>query len=108
MPVTALADNYGLDAAQKATGDTVIKGSGDASTDVPQLVGKIINVGLGLIGIVFFLLVFYAGVLWMTASGGKEQIEKAKSIMIAAVVGLIIVMAAYAITNFVFTSLAVV
>ena len=42
----------------------------------------------------------YAGFLWMTASGNSEQVEKATGILKMAIIGLIIVMAAYSITYF--------
>jgi hypothetical protein len=43
----------------------------------------------------------FAGLSWMTASGNQEKVNKAKDLMINAVIGLVIVMAAYAITAFV-------
>jgi hypothetical protein len=39
--------------------------------------------------------------MWMTAAGSEEQIKKAKQILAAAIVGLIIVLSAYAITQFI-------
>ena len=42
----------------------------------------------------------------MTAQGSEEKIERAKEMISAAVVGLVIVLAAYAFTQFVFSQLA--
>ena len=47
------------------------------------------------------LLIIYGGILWMTAMGKENQVEKAKNIIIQAVIGLVIVLAAYAITSFI-------
>ena len=64
-------------------------------------IGVLINTGLGLLGIVFLLLTLYAGWLWMTAAGDSKQTGKAKDILITAVVGLVILLSAYAISSFV-------
>ncbi len=61
----------------------------------------VINGILGLLGIIFLVLTLYAGFLWMTAAGNDDQVSKAKSILTAAIIGIIIIIAAYAITNFV-------
>jgi hypothetical protein len=70
-------------------------------TDLPTIIGKIIGGFLGILGSVFVILVIYAGFLWMTAGGNEEQVGKAKKMMTNAVIGLIIVMLAFAITNFI-------
>ena len=43
----------------------------------------------------------------MTAAGNAERVDKAKTILTAASMGLVIVLSAYAITKFVFSSLGV-
>ncbi len=70
-------------------------------TSLPALIGNIINIVLGLLGLIFVVLIVYGGFLWMTAGGGKEQIEKAKGILTNSIIGLIIVIAAYAISAYV-------
>jgi len=64
-------------------------------------IGSLINVFLGILGIIFLLLVIYAGFLWMTAGGEEDQVSEAKKLMINGVVGLILILTAYAITGFV-------
>lgn len=87
-----------------------IKNTGSAAgydaanlTDVSfsQTVGKIIRILLSLIGVFFFLLFLYAGFIWMLSRGNTQDIEKAKKIMQNALIGLIVVLMAYAITVFV-------
>lgn len=63
--------------------------------------GVIIGVILSFVGVIFLVLMIYAGLMWMTAQGNQERVNKSKDLMINAVIGLIIVMAAYAITSFV-------
>lgn len=101
-PGLALADSYGIDAA--ATAAKLPKQVAGQSS-VTGVVGSVVAVGLSMISIVFFILILYAGFNWMIARGNTEAVEKSKGIIEGAVIGLIIVMAAYAITRFVFSSL---
>lgn len=72
-----------------------------SETSFAEIVGKIINGAMGLLGVIFVAQMVYAGYLWMTASGEEEQLTKAKNIIRRSIVGLTIVLAAWAITNFV-------
>ncbi len=88
-------DDYGLEATA---------GAAKLPTDknVPGIIGDVIGTGLSLISVVFFALMLYAGIKWMIARGNEEETKKALDTMIAAVIGIIIVMASYALTQFVF------
>lgn len=79
--------------------------SEDTGTYVAETVGMLVNSLMGLLGIVFMILVIYAGFLWMTAGGNLEQVSKAKKLLVNGVIGLIIIMAAYSITDFVIYSI---
>lgn len=61
----------------------------------------IINWLLGLLGIAAIVIILYAGFLWMTSAGNDENIKKAKGMLSAGVVGLVIILAAYSIARFV-------
>ena len=63
--------------------------------------GQIIGLVLSFIGVIFLILMIYAGILWMTASGNEQQVTKAKGLIINSLIGMIIVFSAYAITNFI-------
>src|SRR3989338_1466684 len=86
-----------------------VKGSGfQETTDedtIRTTVGTIIRAFLGLLGTIFLVLLVYAGYLWMTAGGNEEDVTKAKKLIFQAIVGLAIVMGAYAITAFVLLNL---
>ena|SRR3989338_2093869 len=79
--------------------------SGLGSSDIRFTAAQIINVSLGLLGIIALVLIVYAGFLWMTAGGNSDQIDKAKGILFASVIGLIIILSAYSISRFVITNL---
>ena len=86
--------------------DSVAEGiGGDSSVELPELIGNITAVLLSVLGIIFVVLVVYAGFLYLTAAGDDENVKKAKKLLGQGVVGLVIIIAAYAITDFVIGSL---
>lgn len=74
---------------------------GNIEGDLNVVVGNIIKTVLSLVGIIFLLLSVYAGYLWMTARGNDETVSKAKEIFKSSIMGLFIVVSAYAITVFI-------
>lgn len=103
LVAAGVAADYGLIKTRERAGlPTTIAGE----STIPEIIGRVVSVGLSLLGVIFFLLVLYAGLTWMTALGNAEKVDKAKSIIEMAVLGLILVVAAYAIANFVFDSLS--
>ncbi|OGL77960.1 hypothetical protein A3F28_00220 [Candidatus Uhrbacteria bacterium RIFCSPHIGHO2_12_FULL_57_11] len=83
----------------------VTEAIGLSSTDVRVTVARIINVFMGILGIIAVVIVLYGGFLWMTAAGNEEKVEKAKKMLVAGVIGLAIILSAYAIAQFVINSL---
>ena len=69
------------------------------------IVGNAINAVISVTGVIMILLVVYAGILYLTAMGDAKKVEKAKSLLSSAVIGLVIILAAYSITTFVVTQL---
>ena len=78
-------------------------GTNVTDTTLSESVGRIIKVALSLVGTIFLALTIYAGILWMTAAGNESKTDSAKNILTAAVIGLVIVISAYAITRLVRT-----
>lgn len=74
---------------------------GLGTADLKETVINIINWVLGLLGIIAVIMILYAGFQWMTAGGNEDKVSSAKKIISAAVVGLIIILLAWAIVNFV-------
>lgn len=85
--------------------DTMNKGVGAEQADYTTIIAKVVQAGLGVVGLVFFMLVFYGGYMWLVARGKEEDIKKAQDTIIAAVIGLVIIVGSYALTNFVFSRL---
>ncbi|MBU1062963.1 hypothetical protein KJ700_02205, partial [Patescibacteria group bacterium] len=72
---------------------------------VIDVIGYGIQAILGLLGIIFLILILYAGFNWMTAAGDEEKVTKAKETLSRAIIGLVIIVSAYLITIFVFSKL---
>jgi len=92
----ALAVDTGLNSTAERGGYNTA-----ANTDLSLFIGRIIAQVMGFVGVIFFVLMIYGGFLWMTAQGNEEQIKKAKSLITGAIIGIVIVFSAYAITAFV-------
>lgn len=69
------------------------------------IIGTVINIFLGILGVIFLVLIVYGGYVWMIARGNESEVEKAKDTMTRSVIGLAIVLAAYGITYFVLSKL---
>lgn len=66
-------------------------------------VHDILSAVFSIMGVIFLVLIIYAGMLWMTAQGDPKKVQKAQDILAQSVIGLIICLAAYGITYWVFT-----
>ena len=93
IPVHAAGD-YGLRATAEVAGL-------DTNSNLPQAVGKMIGAGLSMLGLVFLGLMLYGGFRWMTARGGEKEVTQAKDTITNAIIGIAIIVGAYAITDFV-------
>ena len=74
---------------------------GLGTADLKTTVINIIQWVLGILALVAVIMIIIAGFQWMTAAGNEEKVEKAKKVISAAVIGLIIVLLAWAIVIFV-------
>jgi hypothetical protein len=83
---------------QPATGYT-------STMNVGSIVALLVRAALGLLAIIFLILMIFAGFSWMTAAGDEAKVKKASGTIKTAIIGLLIVLAAYAITYFLFSVL---
>lgn len=87
----------------------VATGAGVATpqaSDTQQIIGSLIGAALSLVGIVLFGYFLFGGFLWMTAGGDDKKVSDAKKYLRNAVIGLVIIVAAYAISQFVLSQIA--
>jgi hypothetical protein len=90
------------DMQQEALGETGTTFDAIGETDDPgALVVEIIKIFLGFIGLIVIVILIWGGFRWMSAGGNDDDVRQAKKIVIRAVIGLAIIIASYAITEFV-------
>lgn len=87
--------------AQDIYGTNDLVNANLGTRDLVDTVTGIINIALGFLGILGVILILYGGFVWMTSRGNSERIQRAKTIIIGAIIGLLIVLASYAIARFV-------
>ncbi|OGH76836.1 MAG: hypothetical protein A2373_04240 [Candidatus Magasanikbacteria bacterium RIFOXYB1_FULL_40_15] len=73
--------------------------------DIRATIASIINVALSLLGIIALVIVLYGGFKWMTAGGNDDQVGEARKMIVAGIIGLAIILSAYAISSFVLVQL---
>ncbi|MFZ4631641.1 MAG: hypothetical protein ACOYL8_00355 [Patescibacteria group bacterium] len=75
------------------------------SIKTPQdLIGKIINSALGIVGSITLLMFVYGGLTWMTSSGSSEKIKKGRDIILWSAIGLAIIFTSYALVALIIKS----
>jgi len=105
-------DQISLDGSSFSTdvAKTNIAGQGGLNTtnSVPQIVGNVIKVILGVSGTVALIFIIWGGIQWMVSKGAQDKIASARKLMTSGMIGIAIIAAAYAITDFVIKQITVV
>jgi len=91
LPVLVQAQNLNLSSIKQSF----------VVTNLVSLIVSLIKIFFGLIGVIFLIILIYAGFIWMTAGGDPNKIDKAKKIISVALIGLIIDISAFALTSFI-------
>lgn len=101
LPALAQTQNelFGIDPVHNGLGDGLAEG------DPREIIGRIINFALGFLGVIAVGLILYGGFKWMTAAGNEDKVSEAKQLLGAGVIGLIIILAAWAVATFIITQI---
>lgn len=99
LPGAAFAADYGLT-------ETATNAGYNMTFTFNTYVGALINGALGALGVVFLILMFYGGMLWLTAEGEQEKIKKARGFIFHSILGLILTLLSFGIAQFVVYLLA--
>lgn len=113
-----IATTFSSTTAVFASGKKCPDGSKRAGTTVKSLaecniekddslidtISVIINVILGLLGLIAVIFIILGGVTFVTSSGDPGKVKKGKDTILYGVIGLVVALLAYAIVNFVLTS----
>ena len=70
-------------------------------TDPKQMAVDIVKYLMTFLGIIAVVVILLGGFKWMTAAGNEDKVAEAKKLIIAGVIGLIIILCAFAIVTFV-------
>lgn len=76
-------------------------GQAGEPTDVRVVMVNIIKIFLTFVGIIFLIMIILGGYKWMTAAGNEDKVKEAKTQLKTAIIGIIIILAAYVITDFI-------
>ncbi|MBU0667498.1 pilin [Patescibacteria group bacterium] len=64
-----------------------------------NLILTFLNFFLGFLGLLAVVMVIYGGILYVTAAGEQDKLDKGKKIIMYAVVGIVIILLAFALVN---------
>ncbi|MBI4257118.1 hypothetical protein HY626_03640 [Candidatus Uhrbacteria bacterium] len=81
-------------------------GLGDAN--LVDTIARIIRVALGFLGVIAVVMILLGGFKWMTSGGNETKVGDARKLIYAGIIGLVIVISAYAIASFVIDSIVTV
>lgn len=93
---------FGGDAA---TGKGFAGEAGLGTADLIDTISSIIRIALGFLGVIAVVIILLGGFKWMTSSGADTKVAEAKKLIFAGIIGLVIVLSAYAIATFVINSI---
>jgi len=79
--------------------------TGLGTGDLQDTIGYVIRAALGFLGIIAVVIILIGGFKWMTASGSEEKVQEAQKLIVAGIIGLAIILSAYAIASFVIEQL---
>lgn len=96
IALAGFADNV-----QSGIRDTATPAGLSETPELTTIVGNVINVAISFVGVVLLGYLIYGGFIYMTSQGDPKKSGSAMSTIRSAVVGLLIVASAYAISNFV-------
>ena len=84
-----------------AVGSSISLGSGD----IRQTAARIINVALGFLGIIAVVVVLLGGFKYLISGGNETKTQEAQKLIVSGIIGLAIILSAWAITSYVISNL---
>ena len=98
---TASAQEWDGDATDWGVNELGDQGVYLGTRDLRGSIAGIINLVLGFLGVLTTIIILLGGFKWMTSQGNADKVDEAKKMIGAGVVGLVVILAAYAISRFV-------
>lgn len=72
-----------------------------ALTDIYVLIGNVIKILLSFVGLLSVIFIVVGGIFYILSTGEPARIQKAKSIITNAIIGLIVALVSYAVVTFI-------
>lgn len=66
-----------------------------------NIIGNVVTIGIQFSGVILLCYLLYAGFLYMTAGGESKDVQKAQEMIKNAIIGLVIIVVSFAVSNFV-------
>lgn len=101
----AVVDPWGDIPSKGATEEYIKTTTGLGYSDPRTIIANMIKLVLGFLGIIAVVIILIGGFKWMTAGGNEEQVGDAKKWIYSGVIGLLIILSAYALASWVLTQL---
>ncbi|MBR6168489.1 hypothetical protein IKQ74_00915 [Candidatus Saccharibacteria bacterium] len=76
-----------------------------AETDLNKMLSLIFNIIFGIVGVVAVAFIIVGGINYIVSQGDAAKVQKAKSTILYGVIGLVVVLLAFAIVGFVLNGL---
>lgn len=102
-----IAPVYAADVIQQVSTDKLGQYSGVTNITVASAVGWLIGLVFIISTLIFFFILVFGGVKWITSGGDEKKVAAARASITSALVGLAIVFSAWAITKLLGTLLGV-
>ena len=100
LPAQAVLLNTAKEIEMKDNLSTVTTEAGyNTGATVESTIGNIIKVSMSLLGTIFMVLLVIAGINWMKAEGNEEEIKEAKKTIKSLLIGIIVIIGAFALSN---------
>lgn len=103
LPMVALAQ--GAVTSNELLPGQIATELGQQQQDLRITIARIVRTAMSLLGIIAVMIILYGGFKWMTSGGSDDAVGDSKKIITAGIIGLIIILTAYAIASFVINSL---
>jgi len=91
---------YGL---EKFEGDS--ESVMETERDAGEVISGIINVVLGILGVILVGMIVYGGVVYATSLGNEERVNMAKRVLTYSFIGVLIIASAFAVSSYVVPAL---
>ena len=102
-PVFAIADVWGNN---DPNGNNFSNTTGLGGADIRTTIANLIRIIISFLGIIAVVIILIGGFKWMTAGGNEDKVGEAKKLIIAGIIGLVIILFAFAIATFVLNTLS--